>query len=91
MGNVAKSSLEHISKVKTTNQNTTTRYELGQIEDGVMEFGQKSSNEETTGKEEDGGELTSDESLGTYNPHEEKQGTQSFESQDSVQRTDVNK
>ena len=35
----------------------------------VMEFGQESSNEDAIGKEEDGGEPTFDESLGTYTSH----------------------
>ena len=37
-----------------------------------MEFGPESSNEDLTGKEDDGGEPTSDESLGTYTSLKEK-------------------
>ena len=91
MGNVAKSSLEHISRVKTTNQNTTARDESGQIEDEEMEFGQENSDEETIGKEDDGGEPTSDVSLGTYTSYKATQGTQSVESQGSTQGTNGNK
>ena len=91
MGNVAKSSLEHISKVKTTNQSTTSSDESGQIEDEEMEFGQENSDEETIGKEDDGGEPTSDVSLGTYTSYKATQGTQSVEFQGSTQGTNGNK
>ena len=56
-----------------------------------MEFGQESSNEDATEKEEDGWIPISDESLGIYTSLKEKQGIQSVESQDSTQGTNINK
>ena len=91
MGNVTKISLEHISKRKTTNQNTTTRDELGQIEDEEMEFGQEIVTKKTTGKEDDGGEPTSDVALDTYISYKAKQRIQCVESQGSTQGTNDNK
>ena len=56
-----------------------------------MEFGQENSDEETIGKEDDGGEPTSDVSLGTYTSYKATQGTQSVESQGSTKGTNDNK